>query len=51
MTKIPTIEMHSHMLEFKKIGSYLKNKKIVKKGPVPLYDLKPASISFQRKLN
>lgn len=45
-----TIEMHSHMLEFKKIGSYLRIKKLSKKGPVPLYDLKPASISFQRKL-
>ncbi len=45
-----TMEMHSHMLEFKKIGSYLRIRKLSKKGPVPLYDLKPSHVSAQRKL-
>ena len=45
-----TIKMHAHMLEFKKIGSFLRIKKLKKKGPVPLYDLKPINIKFTRKL-
>jgi len=49
-SKISTIQMHSHMLEFKKIGSYLRLKKLEKKGPVPLYDLRPYDVSYQRRL-
>ena len=41
--------MHAHMIDFKKIGSYLRIKKL-KNGPVPEYDLKPNSISIKRKL-
>tara|TARA_B100002051_G_C16728451_1_gene636718 strand:+ start:240 stop:1616 length:1377 start_codon:yes stop_codon:yes gene_type:complete len=44
-----TVSMHAHMLEFKKVGSYLRIEKLKKKGPVPLYDLKPKNISFLRK--
>ncbi len=43
-----TIKMHAHMIEFKKIGSFLRIKKLKKKGPVPLYDLKPIKISLIR---
>ena len=42
--------MHSHMIEFKKVGSYLRLQKLKKKGPIPLYDLKPLKISFTRNL-
>ena len=45
-----TIKMHAHMLEFKKIGSYLRIEKFKKKGSVPLYDLKPANVSLLRSL-
>lgn len=45
-----TVKMHAHMIEFKKIGSYLRIKKLKKNGPVPEYDLKPNSISIKRKL-
>ena len=48
--KLATIKMHSHMLEFKKVGSYLRIKKLQKRGPVPLYDLKPSGISYLRKV-
>ena len=44
-----TVRMHAHMLEFKKVGSYLRIEKLKKKGPVPLYDLEPQNISFLRK--
>ncbi len=44
------ISMHAHMIEFKKIGSYLRIEKLKKKGPVPLYDLKPKNISLLRRL-
>ena len=44
------VQMHAHMIEFKKIGSYLRIKKFKKKGPVPIYDLKPNLISIKRKL-
>ena len=44
------IRMHSHMIEFKKVGSYLRLQKLKKKGPIPLYDLKPLKISFTRNL-
>ena len=43
------IKMHAHMIEFKKVGSYLRIEKLKKKGPVPLYDLEPINISFTRK--
>lgn len=43
------VRMHAHMLEFKKVGSYLRIEKLKKKGPVPLYDLEPQNISFLRK--
>lgn len=43
------ISMHAHMIEFKKIGSYLRIEKLKKKGPVPLYDLKPKYVSFLRR--
>jgi len=42
--------MHAHMIEFKKIGSFLRVKKLKKNGPVPLYDLKPTDITFSRRL-
>ena len=45
-----TISMHAHMIEFKKIGSYIRIQKLKKKGPVPLYDLKPNYVSFSRKI-
>ena len=45
-----TVDMHGHMLEFKKVGSYLRLKKLEKKGPIPLYDLEPRNISFLRKM-
>ncbi len=38
------------MIEFKKVGSYLRIENLKKKGPVPLYDLKPNEISLLRKL-
>jgi coenzyme F420 hydrogenase subunit beta len=44
-----TIGMHAHMIEFKKIGSFLRIEKLKKKGSVPLYDLRPINISFFRK--
>ena len=44
-----TVRMHAHMIEFKKIGSFLRIEKLKKKGPVPLYDLEPIDISFLRK--
>ena len=44
-----TVRMHAHMIEFKKVGSYLRIEKLKKKGPVPLYDLEPRNISFLRK--
>ncbi len=44
------IKMHAHMLEFKKVGSYLRIEKLKKKGPVPQYDLKPANVTLLRKL-
>jgi len=44
-----TIKMHAHMIEFKKIGSFLRVKKLKKNGPVPLYDLKPTDITFSRR--
>ncbi len=43
------VRMHAHMIEFKKVGSYLRIEKLKKKGPVPLYDLEPKNISFFRK--
>jgi coenzyme F420 hydrogenase subunit beta len=45
-----TVKMHAHMLEFKKIGSYLRIEKFKKKGSVPLYDLKPADVTLLRRL-
>ena len=45
-----TVKMHAHMIEFKKIGSYLRIKHFKKFGPVPLYDLKPNFVSNKRKL-
>ena len=42
------LNMHAHMLEFKKIGSYLRLNKLKIKGPVPLYDLKPHYVSKLR---
>tara|TARA_B100000035_G_scaffold314628_1_gene331489 strand:+ start:797 stop:2176 length:1380 start_codon:yes stop_codon:yes gene_type:complete len=47
---IKTIKMHAHMLEFKKVGSYLRIEKLKNKGPVPLYDLRPSNITFLRRL-
>ena len=44
------VDMHAHMIEFKKVGSYLRIENLKKKGPVPLYDLKPNEISLLRKL-
>ncbi len=44
-----TVRMHAHMIEFKKVGSYLRIEKLKKKGPVPLYDLEPKDISPLRK--
>ncbi len=44
------VSMHAHMIEFKKVGSYLRIEKLKKKGPVPLYDLKPKNISYLRKM-
>ena len=44
------LSMHAHMIEFKKIGSFLRLEKLKKNGPVPEYDLKPNSISIKRKL-
>ena len=44
------ISMHAHMIEFKKIGSFLRLEKLKKKGPIPLYDLKPEKISFLRNI-
>ena len=41
--------MHAHMIEFKKVGSYLRIEKLKEKGPVPLYDLEPSNISWMRK--
>ena len=38
------------MIEFKKIGSFLRLEKLKKNGPIPLYDLKPERISFSRKI-
>ena len=43
------IRMHAHMIEFKKVGSYLRIEKLKKRGPVPLYDLEPINISYLRK--
>ena len=43
------LSMHAHMIEFKKIGSFLRLEKLKKKGPIPLYDLKPEKVSFSRK--
>lgn len=47
---IDCINMHAHMLEFKKIGSYLRLKSLKKKGPIPNYDLKPLNVSFIRQI-
>tara|TARA_Y100000389_G_C17453234_1_gene516257 strand:- start:657 stop:2039 length:1383 start_codon:yes stop_codon:yes gene_type:complete len=44
-----TVKMHAHMLEFKKVGSYLRIEKLKKNGPVPLYDLKPTDVPFLRR--
>lgn len=44
------VKMHAHMIEFKKIGSFLRIEKLKKIGHVPLYDLKPKEISFKRIL-
>ena len=44
------VSMHAHMIEFKKIGSFLRLEKLKKNGPIPLYDLKPERISFSRKI-
>jgi coenzyme F420 hydrogenase subunit beta len=44
------INMHAHMIEFKKIGSYLRLKFLKKDGPVPSYDLKPENVSFKRQI-
>ena len=41
--------MHAHMIEFKKVGSYLRIEKLKKRGFVPLYDLEPKNISYLRK--
>ena len=43
------VRMHAHMIEFKKVGSYLRIEKLKEKGPVPLYDLEPSNISWMRK--
>ena len=42
--------MHAHMIDFKKVGSFLRVEKLKKRGPVPLYDLEPSNISFLRKM-
>ena len=44
-----TISMHAHMIEFKKIGSFLRIEKLKKNGPVPLYDLEPQNVSLLRR--
>tara|TARA_B100001093_G_C26828865_1_gene1015257 strand:- start:600 stop:1973 length:1374 start_codon:yes stop_codon:yes gene_type:complete len=46
---LSALNMHAHMLEFKKIGSFLRISKLKKNGPVPLYDLKPHFVSNLRK--
>ncbi len=43
------VQMHAHMIEFKKVGSYLRIEKLKKKGPVPLYDLEPKNVTSLRK--
>ena len=47
---INAIKMHAHMLEFKKVGSFLRIEKLKKKGPVPQYDLEPVNVTFSRRL-
>ncbi len=47
---IDCINMHAHMIEFKKIGSYLRLKFLKKMGPVPSYDLKPQNVSLRRQV-
>ena len=37
------------MIDFKKFGYYLKIEKLKKKGPVPLYDLRPKNVSLLRR--
>ena len=43
------ISMHAHMIEFKKVGSFIRIEKLKRKGPVPLYDLKPMNVSLLRR--